>query len=69
MKYLGQNVSCGIQTRHDGRLMHDIHTHARVDDFDIVVRSQWVGRGQKISIELSSKQAISMVGIFVRDLD
>ena len=28
-------ISYGIQTAHDGRPMHDIHAHVRLDDLDL----------------------------------
>ena len=32
---IGQYLSCGIQTWHADRLMHDISAHARFDDLDL----------------------------------
>ena len=30
-----------------------MYAHARVDDLDLDARSQWIGKGTKISVELS----------------
>ena len=40
---------------HDGKLIHDIYTHARLDYLDLAARSQWVGRGKQFSVELSQQ--------------
>ena len=47
LQYLGQYLSYYIQTCHDGRLMDAIYAHARFDDLDLDVTSQWVGKGKK----------------------
>ena len=51
--------------------MHGVNVHARVNDLDLDARSQWVGKGNTISVELSRqlKQATSIklattVGLF-----
>ena len=46
-------LSYYVQTWHDGRLMDAIYAHARFDDLDLDARSQWVGKGKQISVELS----------------
>ena len=50
-RILGQYLSYCIQTWHDSKLTHGIYAHARAGDLD--ARSHWVGKGKKISIELS----------------
>ena len=37
MQYLGQYLSCYIQTWHDGRLMDAVYAHAHVSDLDLDV--------------------------------
>ena len=32
------------------------NAHARFDDLDLDARAQWLGRGKKISVELSRPQ-------------
>ena len=53
--YLEQCLSYGIQTWHQG--IYAIYAHARVNDLDIDAKSQWVGRGGEISVELSRQFA------------
>ena len=45
LQYLGQYLSCSIQTWHDIRLMDVLYAHSHFDDLD--ARSQWVGKGKK----------------------
>ena len=51
--YIGQYLSYYIQTWHDGRLVDVICAHARVDDLGLDARSQWGGKGKKISVACS----------------
>ena len=46
--YLGQYLINGIQTWHDGKLMHG-YAHARFDDLDLDAWSLWVGKVTKTS--------------------
>ena len=74
--YLGQYLSCGIQTWHDGRLMHGIQAHARFDGLGHwckVTVGQQMQTNQRLIIS-TTKQATSIelattVGHFVSDLD
>ena len=50
---MGQCLSYDIPTWHGGRLMHGIYAYVSVDDLDLDARSQLVGRGKQISVELS----------------
>ena len=50
---IGQYLSYSIQTWHDGRLMQGLYAHVDVDDLDLDARLQWLGRGNKFSVELS----------------
>ena len=59
----GIKLSYCIQTWHGGRLMamHGKYFHAHVNDLDLDARSQWVGKGKKISVDfLTTKQAVSI---------
>ena len=44
--------SYGIQTWHEGTLMHGIYrpTHGRFDDLGLDVKSQWLGREKESAL-------------------
>ena len=53
LRYLRQYFSYCIQTWNACRLMDARYAYARFDDLDLDARSQWVGKGNKISVPCS----------------
>ena len=49
------NISVSMQTWHYVRSMHGIYDYAHFDDLDLYARSQWLGKGKNISVELSEQ--------------
>ena len=47
LQYLGQYLRYYIHTWHAGRFMDARHDHTRLDDLDLVARSQWVDKGKQ----------------------
>ena len=52
-----QYLSYGIQTWHDGRLMHCTYAYARFDDLGLDARSHWVGKGSKSALNYLDNKA------------
>ena len=55
LQYLRQYLTYYIQAWRDDTLMGALYAHARFDDPDLDARSQWVGKGKKISVACSQQ--------------